>query len=256
MAGFTGLLEVATMGIGMAIGAVAKRYARVEGLAVPSWGMTLRTAHLSVQTRERVTGLGVIEAADANGLPLAVVVALQAVGTESSAVGVLMTARAGGRKAEERLIQILQFDGRAPGRGDTLCIMTPVAREACVLAFQCVPCQLVVKTSRIKLQWNEVLPVVVGVARDAFLTRPGFDVESGMQAFAGSNTGTDFSVAFDTTKGWLPGRELMAGGTVGSSVQGLMNPGKNSGGDLSADRDGGPQHTDNYPPRNPAHDPW
>ena len=248
MAGLARLLEVAAVGIGMAIDTVAKRYTCVAGLAVPAWGMALRTAHLSVHSRERVTGLGVIQPNDAERLPVVVIVALLAFGAEPSAVGILMTTRARGRKAQERLVQILELDGRAPGRRDALRVMTPAARQACVLAFQCVPSQLVVKSSRLKLQGDEVFPVVVGVARDAFLARPRFDVESGMQAFPGRDTGADFGVAFDTTKGWLPGGELMAGGTVGSSVQGLMNLGKNSGGDLSADRDGGPQHTENCPP--------
>ena len=71
-----------------------------------------------MKTGQRVTRFGMIELADGDGLPIGVVVALQAVLAEPPFMFILMTGRTGLGDSEIRLIQIFDFDCGAISGGN------------------------------------------------------------------------------------------------------------------------------------------
>jgi len=89
--GLAGLRKPATVGISMAIGAVAEGYSGVTRLFIRTGSVALLASDLGMQAREGIACKGMIKFADADRLPITGGVTLQAIGPEPTLVLVLMT---------------------------------------------------------------------------------------------------------------------------------------------------------------------
>src|SRR5450432_701631 len=97
----------------MAIRAAAKRGSDIARLFVGPRSVALLARDLSMQVRERIVRERMIELADADRLPVAGVVTLQAIRPEPTVVLVLMTGSAGWRDSKKCPSRILDLDVRA-----------------------------------------------------------------------------------------------------------------------------------------------
>lgn len=101
MAGLATLFhETGAMRIAVAVRTLAERQADVARLVVRSRSMALLASHLRMQPGQRVSRLRVIELLY-RLLPVVVVVALKAIGTEPVLVWILMARNTGSSNAEE-----------------------------------------------------------------------------------------------------------------------------------------------------------
>ena len=89
--GLAGLRKPTTVGIRMAISAVAEGYSGVARLFIRTGSVALLASDLGMQAREGIACKGMIKFADADRLPITEGVTLQAIGPEPTIVLVLMT---------------------------------------------------------------------------------------------------------------------------------------------------------------------
>ncbi len=90
VAGLAVLREGDAMRIMVAIVAFAKRNSGVARFSVWSRSMTSLARHLGMQAGQGITRLRVVELADRKNFPVVVTVALEAVGTETTLMLILM----------------------------------------------------------------------------------------------------------------------------------------------------------------------
>ena len=110
MTGLATLRKTAVMRIAVTIHAFTERNASIARLIVRSRGMTSPASYFSVKSGQRIARFGVIEFLYIYGLPVVVVVALQAIGPEACFVLVFMTGHTRWRQAEEGTIQVRNLD--------------------------------------------------------------------------------------------------------------------------------------------------
>jgi len=130
------LRKASTMRIGVTIRALAECDSGVAWFIVLSGRMTFLAGDLCVQSSQRIAGLGMVELPNADGFPIVVSVALEAVLAQPSLVLVLMAGDAVRRNAEKCFIQIFDFDGSAFRRRDVISGMTAIAGQPCMFAFE------------------------------------------------------------------------------------------------------------------------
>lgn len=104
-----------------------------------------------------------------------------AIRSEASLVLILVASQAGRRKAQERPVQIFDFDRRAFLRRNVRWIVALIAGESSVLAFQQISRVFVVEGLRVPFNKREIFAVVLGVAAGTLLARSGWNVVGGMQ---------------------------------------------------------------------------
>ena len=90
VAGLAILRETATMRILVAIGTLIERNAHILWLAVGAVDVALGALYLRVQPSQRITGLGVIELPNVDGLPVHKVVTALTIRSEPSLVLILV----------------------------------------------------------------------------------------------------------------------------------------------------------------------
>ena len=213
----TGLGEAAVVGIFVAIGAEAKGDACVSWLAIRTVRVALLAFHLGVEAGQRITGLAVIELGRIDLFPVHEVVAGLAIGTQAALVEIFMAGNASGRQAKEGTVQVLFLD-RLPVFGrDTRGIVTLVAFESRMLAFENIAGFFVVKGLCIPLDQGEIYAVVVGVTTGAFLAGARGNVIAGVKPLVGVNAGGDLGMAFQAFKGGLPPK-FVTGDAIGRSA--------------------------------------
>lgn len=165
-----------------------------------------------------------VELADANGLPIVVVMALQAVRPQPAFVMVLMASRAGRRYAQVRLAQVFDLDGGAFSRRNVIGGMALVTSHARMFAFEHVAGLLVIEGLDVPLNQRKSLAVVVGVAVHAILTRIRLDVVGSMQAFVRCHPSSDLGMTRHAVKSRFAAGEYVAGRAVFRSAEGLVRP--------------------------------
>lgn len=106
---------------------------------------------------------------------------LQAILAEPSFMEILVAGGTGLRDPEECLAQVLGFDVGALGRRNLLGQVALVAGQSRMLAFEHIAGFLMIELVRIPLDEGKIRAIVVGVAADAFLARPGGNVIRTMQ---------------------------------------------------------------------------
>lgn len=137
VAGLAGLrCEASAVGIFVAVRALIEGNARILRLAVTPRRMALRALYLRVQSRQRITRLGMIELLDVDFFPAVEVVALLAGRTKTSFMSILMTTGACGCEAEIGTAQIFDLDRGPVLRGNMGRIVAFVARQPSVFALQ------------------------------------------------------------------------------------------------------------------------
>lgn len=124
------------MRIRVTIGALAECDSRVARFIVLSWRMTFLAGDLCVQPSQRIAGLGMVKLPNADGFPIAVGMALEAVLAQPSLVLVLVAGETVRRDTEECLIQIVDFDDRALRRRDMFSTVAAIAGQHCMFAFE------------------------------------------------------------------------------------------------------------------------
>jgi hypothetical protein len=199
--GLASLGKATVVGIAVTVRAFPERNSRVTQFIVRSRRVALRARNLTVQSGQRILCLQVVELTDGDVLPVGIVMALQAIRTQSSLVLVLMASSAGSGNSEERLTQIFDFNLRALRRRNAIRCMTPITSQSCVLALKSVSRLLVIETLGIPLDQREILSVVLRMAASAFLARAWFDVIGRMQPLMGGNPGRNLAMAIEAFKG-------------------------------------------------------
>lgn len=221
VAGLAALREAAMMRVLVAVGALVERYANILRLSVGPVGVALGALHLRVQTGQRVTGLGVIELAHVDRLPVDEVVARLAIGAKASLMLILVAGDATGGEAKVGPVQVFFFDRRSLLRGDVRRIVAFVAGQSGVFAFEQIAGLLVVESCNVPLHQGKVFTVVLGVATGALLAGPLRNVVGGMQPSSGREAVGDLGVALQALQRCLASK-LVTGGTVRGPVEGLM----------------------------------
>ena len=189
----------------MAIRAVAKRDSDIAGLFVRPRSVALLASDLSMQTRERILRERMIELTDADRLPVAGVVTLQAIGPEPALVLVLMTGGATRRDSKKCPCQILDLDVRAFVLGYMFWRVTLVTAQPDVLAFESPAGLPVIETFKVPFCQREVFAVVLGVAGNAFHARSRLEVVGSVQAFSRPDAPRNFRMAIQALEGGLSG---------------------------------------------------
>lgn len=155
----------------MAVRTLIERNADVLRLAIRSVRMAFRALHLRMQPGQRVTRFRVVELLDLDRLPVLIIVALQAILAEPAFVLILVASNASSRESQISPIQILLFDCR-PLLGGNMCrVVTLIASQPRMFAFQNVPGFLVIEGLDVPLDEWKVLAVMLGVAARTFLAR-------------------------------------------------------------------------------------
>lgn len=121
------LRKASTMRIGVTIGALAECDSRVARFIVLSGRMTFLAGDLCVQPSEWIASLGMVKLPNADGFPIVVRMALEAVLAQPPLVLVLVACEAVRRDTEECFIQIFDFDDRALRRRDMLSTVAAIA---------------------------------------------------------------------------------------------------------------------------------
>lgn len=130
------LREASAMRIGVTIGALAECDSGVAWFIVQSGCMTFLASDLCVQPSQRIAGLSMVELPNADGFPIVVSVALEAVLAQPSLVLVLVAGDAIRRNTEERFIQIFDFDDCALRRRDMFSTVAAIAGQPRMFAFE------------------------------------------------------------------------------------------------------------------------
>ncbi len=154
-----------------------------------------------------------------NALPVVEVVALGAIRTQPSLMGILVAARASPRETYKTPSQVLHLDQGSLACGNVLRAMALPAFEAGVLSFQRIPRLFMIEALRVPLDDGEVEPVVVGVAPGALLAGSRAKAIGEMQASMSGESGSNLGVAFQAFEGSFSARQLVAGGTVRSALE-------------------------------------
>ena len=222
VARLAGRFESPAMRIRVAIRAAAKGESGVTRLFVFPRKMALLASHFGMQTREGIAGFGVVELADADGLPVVLVVTLQAVGTKLPLVLVLMTRGAARRNSQKRLTEIFDLDGGALALANMFRTVTLRTGQPCVLAFESVSGFPVIEGSDVPLNQDEVFAVMLGVAGRAFQACARSDVEGSVQPFSGAEARSNFRMALQALECRFSGGNLVAGSAVGHTTEGAM----------------------------------
>ena len=205
MAGLAGLRKASSVGIRMAIAAAAKRDSDIAGLFVRPRSVALLASDLSMQARERIVRERMIELADADRLPVAGVVTLQAIGPEPAIVLVLMTGGATRRDSKKCPGQILDPDVRAFVPGYMFWRVTLVTAQPDMLSFESPAGLPVIETLRVPFCQREVFAVVLGMAGDAFHTRSHLEVVGSVQTFSRPDAPRNFCMTIQALEGGLSG---------------------------------------------------
>jgi len=214
------------MRIGVAGGAAVEAQTLVNRL-VPDPGVgpvALRARHAEVRTREREPGLAVVEAAYA--LPVLMVVTLQTMAAQLATVLVLVAGRAGRGQAEEGPVEDTDLDVAARGGGNAGRIVTALAGESAMFAFQRISGLRMVELllRGLPVHQAEVFAVVLGVAVRTVGAATLAGGNAPMVARAGIHPLCDLDVAIDATELALARRGRMTLGAVGGAFQRCMCP--------------------------------
>ena len=134
---------------------------------------------------------------------------------------VFVAGDAGCRQPKKGPIQVLVLNRCSFLRGNAGSIVALSAFDPGVLAFQDIPGFFVVEGLGVPLDEGKVFAIVVGVAASTFLARAGGDVIGCVKSPMRFEPARNFRMAFQALEGCLAA-ELVAGYTVGRSVQGLV----------------------------------
>lgn len=225
------VLETSFVRISVTVIAFAERQALVARSAAGIWRMAFLALHLLVKSSQRITGFVVVEFSG-SVLPVDEIVALDAILTKTSLMEILVASHASLRDPKERLAQVLHLDLGALGGWDFVGSVALVACQTGVLAFEKVAGFLVVELVRIPLDKGEVDAVVIGVAADALLARPGRNVIRPMQPALGVDSLADVGMAVAAFELRLSAPDFVTVGAVQGAVEILVRPGKRAGRDL------------------------
>lgn len=121
-----------------------------------------------------------VECSDAYGLPVIVVMAVQAIRSQATLVLVLMAGYTTLRKSKKCTVEILNLNSGALVRRNAAGVMTPVTIEPGMLAFEGISRLLVIKVLDVPFDQGKVFAIVLGVAAYAFLARSWLDAVRGM----------------------------------------------------------------------------
>ena len=235
VAGLATLRKASVVRILVAIGTQIKWNANILRLAVGAVDVALGALHLGMQAGQGISGLGMIEFADVNGLPVDEVVTREAIRSETSFVLIFVARDTTGRETEVGTAEILNLDGRAFLGRDARGIVALVAVQALVFAFEQIPSLFVIESLDIPLDQREVLSVVLGMATRTLLTRSGRNVVSCMKAFMSRKASRNFGMTLQTLQCRLAAK-LVATGAVCGSVKRLVRSGELTRRDLSSGR--------------------
>lgn len=175
--------------------------------------------------------LRMIELSDADRLPIDIVVAREAVLTQSALVLILMAGNTCSRDAKVCSIQILGLDRSTFPRRNVRSIVALVASQPRVPAFERVSRVFVIEGLDVPLDQWKIFSVMFRVAVCALLTGTGRNVIAGVQALARGETSGDFGMAIQAFERGLSA-ELVASGAVGGPIQLFVRTRKRSGRDL------------------------
>ena len=109
--------------------------------------------------------------------------------------------------------------------------MTLVARQARVLAFECISGLLVIEGLDVPLDERKIFSVVLGMTAGAILAGARAHVIRSMKPLVRGQARCDLGVTFQALERG-GSTEFMAGHTVGWTAQGLVRPGKRARRDL------------------------
>lgn len=217
MAGLAGLLsEASLVRIAVAIIAFLEGKSHVAGLFVGTGRMTFFALHLGMLPGERIARLGVIERAG-DIFPVVEVVASRAIRPQAAAVRILVAGGTAFGDAHEAAIEVFDFDQRPFGGGNMFGCVALLTFHAGVLAFEDVPRLFVIESLDVPFDQRKVESIVIGVALDAFLTRPGPDSVREVQPLVGRQTRGNFAVTVQT-----PENDVSTQLVTGSAARGAF----------------------------------
>lgn len=169
VAGLATLREAPMMRIFMAIGTLVEWDTFISRLIVRSRRMAFGAANLNVQTSQRITGLGVIELANADSFPVIEIVTLLTGLSEPSAVRILVARSAGSQESEVSPVQVFDFDGRALLQSNFRGCVAAVAVQSSMFTFKGIARLLVIERLDIPLDQRKIFAIVFGVATRTLL---------------------------------------------------------------------------------------
>ena len=162
--------KAAMVRIAMAIGAFLKPNIGISRSAVGAWRMTFFARHLRMRSGQRIAGFGVIERSYFHGLPVSVIMALEAILTEPSFVAVLVTGHAARGEAQKSPAQIMHFYLGSFCWNNVFGIMAAVTGQRRMFTFQDIAGLLVIESPGVPLDERKIFSVVLRVTANALLT--------------------------------------------------------------------------------------
>jgi len=112
-----------------------------------------------------------------------------------------------------------------------------------MLALEFVTGLSVIESSELEVHDREFLAVVFRVATGALLARRSFGVVKRVQSFSRCDSRCNLRVAGQTLVSLSPGRDLVASGAVGYSIDRLVGPRERSRRNLTLGRNCAPERT-------------
>lgn len=155
------------------------------------------------------------------GFPIREVVALQAVVSKLSFVGVFVTGNAILRQTEERFGEVFHFDEGAFGTNHIHGRVALLASRFRVFSFEFVTCEPMIKLllGRLPVDEIEILAVVLAVTPNAIFPVRIAHLYLVVVSVLGPETACDFFVTVETLERWGAGSELMAARALGRSAE-------------------------------------
>jgi len=194
--------------------------------------MTLFAGNANVSAGESKASFRVVKAP--GRFPIRGVMALGAVGSELTAMFILVTRNARPGKTKEGLVEILNLDGRAFTGADSLRRMTTLARGRGVFSLKHVASLGMIEPvgGGVPSHHGEVQPVVFRMAGYARLI-PFMGIhDHGMQAASLLQANRDLLVTVDAAKVGRPSRDGVALGAAGWTIQVGMKSRERTGREL------------------------
>lgn len=122
--------------------------------------MALFACHLRVQTGQWIPRLRVVKLADADCLPVDIIMTLQTIRPEAALVFVLMTGSACLRDPEKGVIQVFDFYRRPLGGRDFFRVMALIATQASMFSFELVASPIMIERPDVPLHQRKIGAVV------------------------------------------------------------------------------------------------
>lgn len=220
------------MRISMARCTGLERESNPLGLLIRTFDVAFRAFDFGMLAGQRILRLRMVEVGD--DLPVPGGMALLALLPEPSLMLIGMTSRALARYPEEGAIEVFDANGQFVSNGDMTWVVTFVAGERGVFAFEDPSGFRVIELLQRRLPFDQlkIFAVMLRVTRAAFLAATSLFHDSSMVSMARANPGCDLGVAIEALEGSFTDAEFVTRGAITSSGERGVRARQGSGRDL------------------------